>query len=153
LPPLCPVDFLVLQMSEEEILKLEDTLLLYNSDSEMFQTAEGVSSADEADGTGLSEEEGEGPAGAEAPGQREERPAGAKTPGSQQEIQPPGHTARRKNKCKSRYGAGRRERRRRKVLQKLEATRLAGDQGPGSPVPQTSGPPREPGGDPESHAI
>lgn len=39
--PLCQVDSLVLQMSQEEkILKL-DTLLLEDSDSEMFQTAEG----------------------------------------------------------------------------------------------------------------
>ena len=66
--PLCLVDFLVLQMSqEEEILKLEDTLSLEDSGSEMFQTAEGVSSADEADGACLAEEEGERPEGADAP--------------------------------------------------------------------------------------
>ena len=53
----------------------------------MFLTAEGASSDD---GTGLSEEEGEG---AEAPGHRkEERPAWAKAPGSQQEVEPPGPT-------------------------------------------------------------
>ena len=65
-----PVDFLVLQMSQEEILKLGDTLLLEDNDSEMFQTAEGVSSADEADEDCLTKEEGKRPAGAEAPGQR-----------------------------------------------------------------------------------
>jgi len=63
---------------------LEDTLLLEDSDSEMFQTAEGGSSADEAC---LSEEEGERPAGAEAPGQRRERPAGAEATGSKQETE------------------------------------------------------------------
>ena len=81
--------YFLLQMSQEEvILDLEETLSLGDSDSEMFLTAEGASSDD---GTGFSEEEGEWPTGAEAPGQRkEERPAGAKAPGSQQEVEPPG---------------------------------------------------------------
>ena len=78
-------------MSQEtEALDLVETLSLGDSDSEMFLTAEGVSSYE---GTSLSEEE-EGPAGAEDPGQREERPAGAKAPGSQQEVAPPGPRAR-----------------------------------------------------------
>ena len=77
--PLCPVNFLVFQMSQEkEVLELEDMLLLEDSDSEMFQTA------DEAC---LSEEERERPAGAEAPGQRRERPAGAEATGSKQETE------------------------------------------------------------------
>ena len=125
--------YILLQMSQEEvILDLEETLSLGDSDSEMFLTAEGASSDD---GTGLSEEEGEGPA--EAPGQRkEERPAGAKGPGSQQEVEPPGPRARRKkNKGKSRYGAGREERRRRKALQTVEAARLVSGKDPGSPAP------------------
>ena len=73
----------MLQMSlEEVILDLEETLSLGDSDSEMFLTEEGASSDD---GTGLSEEEGEGP---EAPAQREEeKPAGEKAPCSQQEIE------------------------------------------------------------------
>jgi len=123
---------------------VEDALSLEDSDSERFQTAERGSSVDEADEACLSEEEGKSPAGAEAPGQREEeRPAGAKAPGSQQETESPGHKARRKkNRGRSRYGAGRRERRRRKALQNVEATRLAGDGGPGSPVPQTTVAPR-----------
>jgi len=78
--PLCPVNLLVFQMSqEEEVLGLEDTLLLEDSDSEMFQTAEGGSSVDEADEACLSEEEGERPSVAQAPGQREgERPRAVK---------------------------------------------------------------------------
>ena len=77
----------MLQMSQEkEILRLEDTLSLGDSDREIFLTAEGASSSD---GTGLSEDEGERPAGEKVPGQREEeRPAGAKAPGSQQEVAP-----------------------------------------------------------------
>ena len=136
---------------EEEILRLEDTLSLGDSDSEMFMTAEGASSDD---GTGLSEEESGGPAGAEAPGQREEeRPSGAKAPGSQQEIAPPGHRAWRKNKGRGRYGTGRRERRRRKALQNVEAALLVSDKGPGSPVPHTTVAPREAGGDPKSRGV
>jgi len=133
------VNLLVFQMSqEEEVLELEDTLLLEDSDSEMFQTAEGVSSTDEADEACLSEEEGERPAGVEDPGQREEeRPGGANAPGSKKETEPPGPRAwRKKNKGRGRYGAGRGERRRRQALYHAEATRPAGDKGPGSPAPK-----------------
>jgi len=68
-PPVPGGFYFSLQMSqEEELVAMEDALSLGGSDSEMFLTVEGASSYDEADGTGLSEEEGEGPAGAEAPG-------------------------------------------------------------------------------------
>ena len=65
LAPLCPVDFCIFQMSqEEEVLEMEDMLSL--EDSEMFIMAE-------------------------APGQREgERPAGAEAPGSKKQTEPPG---------------------------------------------------------------
>jgi len=80
-----------LQMSqEEELVAMEDALSLGDSDSARFLTAEGVSSNDEADGTGLSEEEGEGPAGAEAPGQRGERPRALNKSFSLRAIRPGG---------------------------------------------------------------
>ena len=88
----------------------------------MFQTAEGISSDDEADGTGLSEEDREGI----CPGPERRGEAGrGEGPGFEEETEFPGPKARRKkNRGRSRYGAGRRERRRRKALQWIEATRL-----------------------------
>ena len=73
---------------EEEVL----VLLLEDSDSERFQTAEGGSSADEVDDDCLSVVgEVEGLAVAEATGPKEsERPAGAEAPDSDEVMEPPG---------------------------------------------------------------
>ena len=108
-------------MSPEE----EDVLVLSleDSDSECFDTMEAGSSADEMDDCLSVVLEVEGLAVAEATGPKISKvPAGTEAPGSDELIESPGRKARRKkSKGRSRYGAGRAERRKRQALSRLKS--------------------------------